>query len=34
MANYVRIVVEKDALASFQESLNIGEQVLERKLSA
>ena len=34
MADYARVVIEKDALVNFQESLNIGKQVLERKLLA
>ena len=34
MADYARIVVAKEALPSFQESLQIGRHVLERKLIA
>lgn len=34
MRDYAKVTVEKDALPSLQESINIGKQVLERKLVA
>jgi len=34
MTEYASVLIEKDALPSFQESIEIGKEVLERKLSA
>ena len=34
MADYAKVMVEKNALSSLQESISIGKQVLERKLVA
>jgi len=34
MADYAKVTVEKNALSSLQESIDIGKQVLERKLVA
>lgn len=33
MADYAKIIVEKNALPSFQESINMGREVLEKKLA-
>jgi hypothetical protein len=34
MADIAKVTVSKDALSSLQESINIGKEVLQRKLSA
>jgi hypothetical protein len=34
MGDYAKVMVEKNALSSLQESISIGKQVLERKLVA
>ena len=34
MADFAKVTVAKDALSSLQESINIGKEVLQRKLSA
>lgn len=34
MKDYTKIIIEKKGLSSLQESINIGKQVMERKLSA
>ena len=34
MKNYVKVMIEKRGLSSLQESINIGKQVMERKLAA
>jgi hypothetical protein len=34
MADYARVMIDKNALSSLQESISIGKQVLERKLVA
>ena len=34
MADIAKVTVAKDALSSLQESINIGKEVLQRKLSA
>lgn len=33
MSNCVKVLIEKDGLSSFQESIAIGRQVLEKKLA-
>jgi len=33
MKDYVKVMIEKKGLSSLQESINIGKQVLERKLA-
>ncbi len=34
MSKYAKVIVDKEALMSLQESINIGKQVLQRKLAA
>ena len=34
MKDYAKVMIEKKELSSLQESINIGRQVLERKLVA
>ena len=34
MKNYAKVMIEKRGLSSLQESINIGKQVMERKLAA
>ena len=34
MKNYAKLMIEKRGLSSLQESINIGKQVIERKLAA
>ncbi len=34
MSKYAKVLVDKNALVSLQESVNIGKQVLQRKLTA
>jgi len=34
MKDYAKIMIEKKGLSSLQESINIGKQVMERKLAA
>jgi len=34
MKNYAKVMIEKKRLSSLQESINIGKQVMERKLAA
>ena len=34
MKNYAKVMIEKKGLPSLQESINIGKQVMERKLAA
>ena len=34
MSDYAKVLVDKNALASVQESISIGKQILQRKLTA
>ena len=34
MKNYAKVMIEKKGLSSLRESINIGKQVMERKLAA
>ena len=34
MKNYAKVIIKKRGLSSLQESINIGKQVMERKLAA